>query len=49
MAKSDATNVPGRNVTVTAASVFIEDESSLLAAAISRESWATATLTLLPF
>lgn len=41
MEKNAATNVPGRKKTVTAARVFIAVESSLVAEASFRESWAT--------
>lgn len=46
IAKSEATNVPGRKATVTAAKVFIEDESRLLADASVLESLARAMLRL---
>lgn len=44
MENSAATNVPGRKTTVTAAKVFIAVESSLVAEARVRESWATEIL-----
>ena len=42
----EAINVPGRNTTVTAAKVFIDEESLLLARAIMRESFASPMLRL---
>jgi phage tail sheath protein FI len=46
MAKKDATNVAGKNATVTAASVFMEDESRLLAEAKVLESLARVMFSL---
>ena len=48
IAKSAATKVPGRKTTVTAASVVIDEESSLLEEARVLESSAMAMLTLAP-
>lgn len=49
IAKNDATNVAGRNATVTAASVFIDDESRLLAVARVLESLAKVILSFASF
>jgi hypothetical protein len=49
MANNEATKVAGRNATVTAARVFIEDESRLLADASVLESFAIAMLSFASF
>lgn len=49
MAKSEEMKDPGRNTTVTAAKVFMEDESRLLADASVLESLARVTLRFASF